>query len=42
MSTLDALLSSILYGGLEDVALTPDFNDTLDFVVSVLCAAFVC
>ena len=42
MGTLYALLGSVLYGEFEDVALTPDFNDTLDLAASVLCAALVC
>lgn len=42
VDTLYALLSGVLYGEIEDVALTPDFDDTLDLAASVLGAALVC
>jgi hypothetical protein len=42
VGTLYALLSGILYGRIEDVALTPDFDDTLNLAASVLGAALIC
>lgn len=41
VGTLYALLSGILYGEIKDIALTPDFYDTLDLAASVLGAALV-
>lgn len=41
VGTLDALLSGILYGEIKDIALTPDFYNTLDLAAGVLGTALV-